>query len=104
MKELIDRIMMIDRTAQERLTKAQEQKAQRLKQIQEQKIAIAAEMDAHAKERLADADKIELEIAEEKVAEIKKRVSAEKARLDEVYHAQKESYLNTILTGIIPLP
>lgn len=102
MKNLIERIMVIDRSAKAKLDEAARKKEETIRVIDSRKQQMTEDLNAKAKKRLADAEVSEAAIAEESIAAIGVKVETERKRLAQVCTENRDRWIEELVSDIIP--
>lgn len=101
MKELIDRIMEIDRTADEQLTQAQEMREQAMRDIDQHKHDLTEEIADYAENHLNDLDQSEQAAADESMEKLKQRFALEEKRLQDIFDRGNAAWTSEIVSKVL---
>ncbi|HJB25237.1 MAG TPA: hypothetical protein H9662_01320 [Firmicutes bacterium] len=101
MKNLIDKIIEIDHTADERLKEAEQRKAQALKEIDARKAEIMKEITMHGDTHLTDLEKTESASAQKQIQMLDKTLQENKKTMESLYEQGREKWVRELTDGIL---
>lgn len=101
MKNLIDRIIEIDHTADEKLKEAQRRKEEALKEIDARKNEIMKEITLHGDNHLTDLDKTESESAQKQMHVLDQNLQLRKQKLAEVFESERKTWVEELAGQIL---
>ncbi len=101
MKNLIDRIVEIDHTADERLKEAERRKVQALKEIDARKAEIMKEITMHGDTHLTDLENTEGASAQKKIQRLDEELKAKKETMKGIYEIEKEQWVKELADSIL---
>lgn len=100
MKDLMDSIMSIDHSANNKLNEAIRKKQEAIEKINKQKIKMAKEIEDYANEHLDTFEKSEKLSAQDSMLAIKNNSDEEQERLLNLYNANREKWVSSIVSNI----
>ncbi len=101
MKNLIDRIIEIDHTADERLKEAEERKAQALKEIDARKAEIMKEITMHGDTHLTELENSESASAQKKIQRLDEDLKARKVEMKSLYEKERDHWVKELADSIL---
>ncbi len=101
MKNLIDNIIEIDHTADERLKEAEQRKAQALKEIDARKAEITKEITMHGDTHLTDLEKTESEAAQKQIQKLDEQLQQKKEVMKSLYEKEREKWVEELTNGVL---
>lgn len=101
MKELMDKIMSIDRCANNRLNEAIRKNEEAIREIDERKIKLSRQIKAYADEHLETFTESEMLTAQDGILAVKNTLDAEHERLKKIYDEKNERWVQQLVNKII---
>jgi len=101
MKNLIDRIIEIDHTADERLREAQHRKEQAFREIDAHKNEIMKEITLHGDNHLTDLEQTESAAAKKQRDMLDDNLKIRKEKLKETFDSQREAWAGELVNRIL---
>lgn len=101
MKDLMESIMSIDHSANNKLNEAIRRKQEAIEKINQKKIKMAKEIEEYANAHLDTFEKSEKLSAQDSMLAIKNNSDEEQERLYNLYNKNKDVWINTIVSNII---
>lgn len=100
MKDLMESIMSIDHSANNKLNEAIRRKEEAIEKINKRKIKMAKEIEEYANAHLDTFEKSEKLSAQDSMLAIKNTADDEQQRLLNLYDANKEEWVSSIVSNI----
>lgn len=98
---IIEKIMDIERRAQHIMEEAKGQRDGLDSYVENEEKRISREYREHAQQKVAHVQEIELESAQQRLAEVKQQTAAQKAQLGAIYDKNKETWLEELKKRVI---
>ena len=101
MKDLMERILTIDHTANNRLNEAIRKKEEMIAEINERKRKLSQEIEDYANNHLASFEESEKLSSQDSMLAIKNSADTEQARLQKIYDDNHAQWVETIVSNIL---
>ncbi len=101
MDELLNKILEIDKIAQEKIKTAEEENDKFLKQVNDHKQEIINNMQKKADKRLCDLEENEIKNSEEEILKLEKQQKEYIKKLQNIYDEHCEKRVNDIVNRIL---
>lgn len=102
MKNLIERILVIDRSAKAKLDEAVRKKEEVMRAIDVRKQQMDADLQEKSQQHLAAVEEAESATAADAIAKVQHKGQEEQARLQQIKDEYREQWVTELLQGIIP--
>lgn len=101
MKDLMDTIINIDRSANEKLKQAIQNKEEEMERIKEKKKALSKQIKEYADTHLASFEESEKLSSQDGILAIKNSADEERDHLDSIYEKYHQQWIDEIVSHII---
>ena len=101
MQELINRIIQINQTADQKVKQAEKEQQKALNHLETEKVGVSDEIQSRATNRLGNFEASEKRNAEESMKKIKHRCHMEKQRLQKIYDQNHKKWVDQLVNQVL---